>query len=167
MKLYKEHKVNPFGSCLPLLIQLPIFLALYWVFQGALTKDNFDLLYPFISNPGSINPITLGLVDLSKANIILAAAAAAAQFWQAKTMITKKPPKKAGEGAKDENMMAMMNKQMLYFMPAITLIIGFQLPGGVMLYWFLSTLMTAIQQRLVFGKTEDTKKGVVEGELVE
>lgn len=168
MKLYKEHKVNPFGSCLPLLIQLPIFLALYWVFRGALTSDNFDLLYSFISNPGTINPVSIGLIDLSKANIVLAVLAAAAQFWQAKTASTKRAPKKAGEGAKDENMMAMMNKQMLYFMPAITLIIGFQLPGGVMLYWFLSTLITAVQQRLVFGKGPGTKKGdVIEGDIVE
>lgn len=166
MKLYKENKVNPFGSCLPILIQLPIFLALYWVFQGALTTSNFDLLYPFVSSPGAINPITLGFLDLSKANIVLALAAAGAQFWQAKSMSTKKPPKKAGEGAKDENMMAMMNKQMLYFMPAITLIIGFQLPGGVMLYWFLSTLITAIQQRIIFSKDKEKKDGVVEGEIV-
>lgn len=166
MKLYKENKVNPLGSCLPILIQLPIFLALYWVFREALTTDNFDLLYSFVPHPGSINPISLGFLDLSGTNIALAVLAGAAQFWQAKTMSRKKAPKKAGEGAKDENMMAMMNKQMLYFMPVITVIIGFQLPGGVMLYWFLSTLITAVQQQIML-KKKDEKPGVIEGEVVD
>ena len=164
MKLYKENKVNPLGSCLPILIQLPIFLALYWVFQGVFTTDSFDLLYSFIPHPGSINPISLGFINLAVPNIILALMAGAAQFWQAKTMSRKKAPKKAGEGAKDENMMAMMNKQMLYFMPVITVFIGFQLPGGVMLYWFLSTLVTALQQQIMFKKKDDSK--IIEGEII-
>ncbi len=152
MKLYKENKVNPFGSCLPILVQLPIFLALYWVLRDGLTTTNFDILYPFVANPGELNPIALGIVDLSVASIPLALLAAAAQYWQAKMFHKKKPPKAAGEGGKDESMMAMMNKQMLYFMPFITILIGLQLPGGVMLYWFLSTLLTALQQKLLFKK---------------
>ncbi|MFH1286511.1 MAG: YidC/Oxa1 family membrane protein insertase [Candidatus Magasanikbacteria bacterium] len=166
MKLYKEHKVNPFGSCLPILVQLPIFLALYWVLRSALTDPNFELLYSFIPRPESIKALSLGFLDLAGPNIFLAVAAGAAQFWQAKTMSTKKAPKKAGDGAKDENMMAMMNKQMLYFMPVLTVFIGFQLPGGVMLYWFLSTLITALQQQLMIGKKEK-KEGVIEGEIIE
>lgn len=164
MKMYKENKVNPFGSCLPILIQLPVFLALYWVLRNALTTYSFHLLYSFVPNPGSINHISLGFLDLAKANIFLAVAAGAAQFWQAKSMSRKKAPQKAGTGAKDENMMAMMNKQMLYFMPVLTVIIGFQLPGGVMLYWFLSTLFTAVQQQIMFKKKGS---GIVEGEVVE
>jgi YidC/Oxa1 family membrane protein insertase len=165
MKLYKEHKVNPLGSCLPILVQLPIFLALYWVFREALTTNTFDLLYSFVPNPGSINPVSLGFLNLAGPNIVLAILAGAAQFWQAKSMSRKKAPTKAGEGAKDENMMAMMNKQMLYFMPVITVFIGFQLPGGVMLYWFLSTLITALQQHILFQKKDGEPK-TLEGEIV-
>lgn len=152
MKLYKENKVNPFGSCLPLLIQLPVFIALYWVLRDALTEDHFNLLYPFVANPGIINPISLGFLDLKGISIPLAALAGLAQFWQAKMFSQKKPPKAAGEGAKDEGMMAMMNKQMTYFMPFITVLIGLQLPAGLVLYWFLSTLLTALQQKLLFRK---------------
>jgi YidC/Oxa1 family membrane protein insertase len=169
MKLYKEHKVNPLGSCLPILIQLPIFIALYWVLRGTLTTDNFDLLYPFVSSPGHINSISLGFLDLSKPNIILALLAGAAQFWQAKMMMAKRAPKEAGEGGKDESMTAMMNKQMLYFMPILTIIIGSRLPGGLALYWFLSTLTTALQQVVVFKnnkKNKDSNKNIIEGEIV-
>ena len=150
MKLYKENKVNPMASCLPLLIQLPILIALYYVLQRGLTATNFDTLYSFVKSPDQINTISVGLVDLKNSNIILAVLAGAAQFWQAKMMMRKKAPKEAGEGAKDENMMSMMNKQMLYMMPIMTVFIGMKLPGGLTLYWLLSTVLTVAQQAVVF-----------------
>lgn len=168
MKLYKEHKVNPFGSCLPMLVQLPIFFALYYVLRDLLgDAPSFDLLYSFVQNPESINPMSLGLFDLSKVSIVLAALAAGTQFFQAKMFSKKKPPKAAGVGGKDEGMMGMMNKQMLYFMPFLTLIIGLQFPGGLTLYWFLSTLITLLQQVFIFKKDKGGPSGgVIEGELV-
>ncbi|PIZ96587.1 MAG: hypothetical protein COX80_00930 [Candidatus Magasanikbacteria bacterium CG_4_10_14_0_2_um_filter_33_14] len=173
MTLYKEHKVNPFGSCLPLLIQLPVFIALYWVLQSVFKGDNFDLLYSFVQNPGHINSVTLGLFDLKEAgNIFLAVLAGGAQFAQAKMFTRKKAPKAAGEGGKDESMTAMMNKQMTYFMPLITVLIGYQLPGGLALYWFLSTGITALQQVILFRKhdgNDNNKKdgNVIEGKLID
>ena len=160
MKLYKENKVNPLASCLPLLIQLPILISLYYVLRVALSADvHFDLLYPFVSQPEGIKTISLGFIELGKASPILAFLAGGAQFWQAKMMSRKKPPKEAGAGAKDEGMASMMNKQMLYFMPVLTVIIGFQLPGGLTLYWFLSTLFTALQQLVVFKKKQSSGSG--------
>lgn len=162
MKLYKENKVNPLGSCLPLLVQLPIFLALYYVLRAGLEHpESFDALYSFVQNPGSINTVTFGLFDLAERSVILAVLAGAAQFWQAKMLSRKKPPKAAKEGGKDEGMMSMMNKQMLYFMPIITVIIGMQFPAGLTLYWFFSTLLTALQQLVVFKKDKKTVKKTV------
>lgn len=152
MRIYKENKVNPFGSCLPLLIQLPIFLALYWALRAGLSSQNFNLLYPFIKNPGTINTVSLGLFNLNNASYVLAILAGAAQFWQAKMLIHRKPPQAAGEGGKDESMAAMMNKQMLYMMPLLTVIIGFKLPSGLALYWFISTVLTVLQQKILFKK---------------
>lgn len=147
MELYKTSKVNPFTSCLPMLIQLPILIALYMVLQDGLASNNLGaMLYPFISNPGKINQISLGLFDMSKPNAVLAVLAGIAQYWQAKTLSKKSPPKEAGAGAKDEAMMTMMNKQMLYLMPAMTVLIGFSLPAGLTLYWFFGTLLMALQQ---------------------
>jgi len=172
MALYKEHKVNPFGSCLPLLIQLPVFIALYWVLQSVFAGDNFTLLYSFVNNPEHINPVSLKVFDLSKnGNIFLALLAGAAQFAQAKMFTRKKAPAVTGEAGKDESMTAMMNKQMTYFMPVITVLIGYQLPGGLALYWFFSTAITALQQVIIFRKHDgdDNKKGgnVIEGKLSE
>lgn len=171
MKLYADNKVNPLGSCLPILIQLPVFLALYWVLRNGLVADNFDLLYSFIASPGTIETISFGLVDLSRISIPLALMAGAAQAWHAKTMSRRRPPKAAGEGGKDEDIMAMVNTQMLYFMPFLTVIISLSLPGGVALYWFLSTLITAIQQYFIYKKKDEENdkkdKDAIEGQLVE
>ncbi len=164
MRIYRENKVSPFASCLPMLIQLPILIALYYVLQKGLTTSNFDLLYTFIKNPGAIKTISLGFMELGKASIVLAVLAGLAQFWQAKMMVRKKPPKEAGAGGKDEGMMSMMNKQMLYFMPVMTVIIGMQLPAGLTLYWFLSTVLSALQQIVVF-KKNNIAGGVIEGKL--
>ena len=166
MELYKEHKVNPFSSCLPLIIQLPFLIAVFRVFRQGFNDGALDLVYPFISRPESINSLSLGFIELSKPNIYLAVLAGAAQFWQAKMMMTKKAAVKS-DGAKDENMMAIMNKQMLYFMPAITVFIGLTLPGGLSLYWFLTTLFTALQQLYIFKKKEkEDNDGIIEGEIV-
>ncbi len=166
MDLYKDNKVNPFSSCLPLLIQLPFLIAVYRVFQDGV-NNKLGYVYSFIVRPETINLISFGFLDLGKPNIPLAVLAGLAQFWQAKMMITKKPAIKT-EGSKDENMAAIMNKQMLYFMPAITIFIGISLPGGLTLYWFVLTLVTVLQQLLTFrkkGKKEETNK-TIEGAIV-
>ncbi|MCF6276231.1 MAG: YidC/Oxa1 family membrane protein insertase [Candidatus Magasanikbacteria bacterium] len=161
MKMYKESNVNPLSSCLPMLLQLPVFLALFWVLKDSLGTTDFSLLYSFVSAPEVLDPMSLGFIDLSKSNIVLAVLAGAAQFWQAKMMQTKKAPKVAGEGAKDENMLSSMNKQMLYFMPVLTVIIGMQLAGGVALYWFLSTLLTALQQLFILKRDKKSEVEVI------
>ncbi|MCX6779308.1 MAG: YidC/Oxa1 family membrane protein insertase [Candidatus Magasanikbacteria bacterium] len=155
MELYKTEKINPFSSCLPLLIQLPILIGFYWVLSAGLKSQSFEILYPFISNPGSIKTIAFGFLDLSKANIILAVLAGAAQFWQTK-MLPMQPPVVKGEGSKDESMTAMMNKQMMYMMPLMTVFIGATIPAGLTLYWLVTTLLTVLQQIMVFKKQNDS-----------
>ncbi len=162
MELYKNNKVNPFSSCLPLLIQLPFLFAVYQVFRDGL-NSKLDFVYSFIKRPEAINTISFGFLNLATPNIVLALLAGAAQFWQAKMMITDKPVVKT-PGSKDEGMAAIMNKQMLYFMPAITVFIGISLPSGLTLYWFILTALTAIQQLLTFKKKN--KHHTIEGEIV-
>ena len=94
MAVYKEHNVNPFATCLPLLIQLPIFLALFRMLRNGFAEVNGDLLYGFISNPGTIDQTFLGLIDLTAISIPLAVLTAAAQYIQMKQTIQQQPPKK-------------------------------------------------------------------------
>ncbi|PKM91221.1 hypothetical protein CVU82_04200 [Candidatus Falkowbacteria bacterium HGW-Falkowbacteria-1] len=161
MALYKENKVNPFSSCLPLLIQLPFFIAIFRVFRDGFAQNHLDLLYTFVKNPGTIDVISFGFFNLAEKSIVLALLAGLAQFWQAKMMTTKKPEIKT-EGAKDEGMMAIMNKQMLYIMPGVTVFIGLTMPAGLTFYWFLTTLFTALQQKVTFNKDRDDSNKIKE-----
>src|SRR3990167_600999 len=83
MKLYKDHNINPLAGCLPLLIQLPILIALYQAFIAGLKPENLGLLYGFVSNPGAINKISFGFIDITSKIPILAIFAGGAQFVQA------------------------------------------------------------------------------------
>lgn len=145
MALYKQEKVNPASSCLPLLVQLPVFIALYQAMTIGLKNGGSELLYAFVANPGTVDAIAFGFLDLAKASIPIALLAGISQYFQARMMTTKKPPVKS-EGSKDETMLAAMNKQMLYVMPAMTVVIGASLPGGVILYWLITNLISIGQQ---------------------
>lgn len=164
MKFYKENKVNPFSSCLPLLIQLPILIALYRAFIAVanidpsthiFVADQLKHLYEPLRNiysSTSINPSFLGIVDLSvKRNIILAVLAALLQFWQSKMLMAKKPAVK-DKGSRDESMASSMSKQMTYMFPLITGYIAYQFPAGLALYWVVTTIFSIIQQYYIFKK---------------
>lgn len=164
MELYKREKVNPASSCLPLLVQLPIFIGLYRALSDGLGSRGLDLLYPFVANPGTIQTMMFGVIDLAKPNYVLAVLAGAVQFWQSRQMLKKPSPttpppaEVAGtEGAKDEGMAAAMNKQMMYIMPLVTVFIGVSLPGGLTLYWLVMSLLTVAQQALFLSKPEPPK----------
>lgn len=151
MELYKSEKVNPLASCLPLLVQLPILIALYSVLRAGLKEGSLSALYPFISNPGSINAHFLGLIDLSQPHVYLAIIAGILQFFQTRMLLAKRPPAnlRKKDGAKDEDAMASMNQTMMYMMPVMTTIIGFSLPGGLTLYWIIMNALAIFQQYLV------------------
>ncbi len=155
MELYKAEKVNPFSSCLPLLVQLPILLALYSVLRrSAMDPELIASLYGFVTQPEMINTVFLGLFELSEKSIPLALMAGAIQYVQAKMLETRRPPKdlEKKEGAKDETMTATLTKSMTYTMPIVTVVFGASLPGGVALYWLVSNGVSVIQQYLVFHK---------------
>ncbi len=151
MGVYKRNKVNPLSSCLPVLIQLPFLIAVYQAFRAGLasTQELGALLYPFVTQPLVIHTTFLWFLDLAKPSIVLAICAGIAQFFQAKMLMTRRAPIKV-PGAKDEDMTAMINKQMLYMMPVMTVIIGIKLPGGLSLYWLITTLLTVVQQVYIF-----------------
>lgn len=149
MELYKAEKVNPLSSCLPLLIQLPFLIAVFHVFNSGLDPESLNQLYSFVESPGVLKTMVFGL-DLAMPNIFLAGLTGLAQYFQTKMMMHSRQPNVPG--AKDEDMMARMNKQMMYFMPIITVVIGATLPAGLILYWLTMTVLTVIQQKLVFGR---------------
>lgn len=144
MGVYKVHNVNPFASCLPTIIQLIVFIALYKALEAGIHTVDGSILYGMVRNPGTMSPIFLGL-DLSKISIPLGVIAGASQYFQTRQMITRRPPKVAQgtSAAMDEDMTATMNKMMMYVLPVTMIILGCTtLVGGVTLYIVVSTLFT-------------------------
>lgn len=139
MEFYQQNKINPLSSCLPLLVQLPIFIALFSVLRTSLNGEVVSSLYPFVVDPGVINTKFLGLVDLSESSIVLAVIAGGFQFIQSKMMA---PPKLKGE----DKAASLMNKQLVYMFPVVTVFIAASLPAGLALYWVVTTLFAVGQQ---------------------
>lgn len=153
MQFYKDNKVNPFGGCLPLIVQLIFLIAIYRIIIQISSSGfviNAQNLYSFVANPGNINHLFIGLVDLTKPNIILAILAAAAQFWQTKMLMQKQPLSPSKDGTPD--FAQMMSKQMLFLGPIMTLFIGIKFAAGLALYWLVSTLFAVFQQLYIFKK---------------
>jgi YidC/Oxa1 family membrane protein insertase len=145
MEFYKQNKVNPFSSCLPLLLQLPILIVLYRVFFAVLKGGISGELYPFVADPKIINTVFLGLVDLTRPNYLFALLAGGFQFWQSK-MISPKTKAVSDSTAK------IMNTQLTYFMPILTVVIALKLPAGLSLYWIITTLFAIGQQYYIMKK---------------
>lgn len=160
MEFYKENKTNPLSGCLPMAVQLIFLIAIYRVLfnisSAGLIVNTSDL-YSFISNPGQINKMFFGIIDLSSAinlgslslkdipHILLVILAAGSQYIQTKmlmaTQVAVKPEKD-----KKADFSQVMSKQMLYLGPMLTLFIGVKFPAGLALYWLASTVFMIVQQ---------------------
>ena len=136
MELYKKNKINPLAGCLPLLVQIPVLLGLYRVFLNVFKPESLESLYSFVPNPGDLETVTLGILDLGQRSIFLAITAGAMQFIHAKYA---QPKEQVGQAA-------MISKQMLYFFPLMIIVISWNLPAGLALYWVVSTLMSIGEQ---------------------
>ena len=138
MQLYKQHNINPLSGCLPLFIQIPLLLGLYRVFIRIISPQALALLYSFVPHPGSINHLMLGLLDIAMPSRILAVIAGVLQFGLGRiTMVATQ----GGPAAA-----AAMNRQMMYLLPAIIIVIGWSLPAGLSLYWGVTTLFSIGEQ---------------------
>lgn len=148
MDFYKENKVNPASGCLPLIIQIVFFIALYQAFIAGLNFDSGCAdLYASVQCPAGIKTTFFGILDLAKPSIILAMIAAVGQFIQTKMIMPKTDP-----NAKKGDFSAIMSQQMLYLGPLLTLFIGAKFPAGLALYWVINTLFAIIQQYLIIRK---------------
>jgi len=154
MKIWQKHKVNPMSSCLPILIQFPVLIALFYVVKDGLDFINPHLLYASLKSfdASLIEPVFLGLIDLTKINIfVLPIIIGLLQFGQMKLTLgktLKNQPAAAG------SLMPMMNKTMIYFMPVLIAVFTASLPAAVGFYWGTSTIF-GIGQQIVVNKSKD------------
>lgn len=151
MALYQREKINPFGGCLPLLIQLPLLIALYRVFWKGMEPEALNNLYSFVPNPGVIDPSFLNLINLAEVSLWMAFLAGIFQFFQAKMLMPAVRPKAGAEQKKDQmaQFSSMMQKQMLYIFPIFTVFILSRLPSAIAVYWIVTALFSIGQQHLI------------------
>lgn len=144
MELYKAKGINPLSSLLPLLIQLPLFLALFIVLRDVVKPEEllklvYEPLKGFgpvaaVVSGGGLKTTLFGLIDLARPNIALALIAGGAQYYQTKQLTPKSGPQQPGT--------AMMGK----LFPALTAIIALSLPAALALYWATTSGVAIIQQ---------------------
>lgn len=150
LKLYQENKISPFSSCLPLLIQMPILIALYWVFRKVSAEDVSSLLYPFIRAPQDFTPYFLGIIDLTKPEVyVLPILAGATQFIQSWMILKRNKKEEHKPDEKVQDIGSAISKQMTYIFPIITIIFAASLPAAISLYWIATNLFSIVQQYII------------------
>ena len=125
MKLFQENKVNPMAGCLPLIVQMPIFIALYHsIYYNNLLRDH-EFLWLQLGQPDKL--------------FILPVLAAATTYFQTKMMMKMNPSPQMG-----------MMQFMLFVYPILIFVMSFQFPSALPLYWFYSNLYTIVQNYFLY-----------------
>lgn len=122
MKIYREEKVNPMGGCFPIMIQIPVFIALYWVLLSSVEMRNapwilwiHDLSAP---DPFFILPVVMTLTTMLQ------------------TALNPAPPDP-------------MQAKLMWFMPLIFSVMFFFFPAGLVLYWITNNILSITQQWVI------------------
>lgn len=155
MEFYQANKINPLSSCLPLLIQFPILIVLYYVFRYGLDTSHFNLIYSFIPKPDLMNTNFFG-INITQPNIYLAILTGLAQFWQSKQLMPKKSVMKVDD--KSGQFQKILTSQMTYIMPVFTVFIAMALPAALSLYWTVTSLFSVAQQHYVLNRPTKPEK---------
>lgn len=174
MALYKEHGVNPAGGCLPALVQIPVFIALYQAIINILPGaggniDNINrlLYFPALKLPSTLDPSFLGLnLGLKPSEfgsygvylLLIPLITALLTFVQSKMAMPKlvkhypsDSPKEAKEKEGMEDAMASVQGQMVFLMPIMIGYFSFTFPVGLAIYWNAYTILGIIQQHKIAG----------------
>ncbi|MFT4809699.1 MAG: YidC/Oxa1 family membrane protein insertase [Glaciecola sp.] len=132
MEMYKKEKVNPMGGCFPLLLQMPIFLALYWVLLESVELRHADFIFWItdlsVADPYYVLPILTG------ASMFL--------LQRLQPMTITDP----------------LQQKIMTYMPVAMSIFFFFFPAGLVLYWLISNVITLVQAKIIYASME--KRGI-------
>lgn len=132
MEMYKKEKVNPVGGCFPLLLQMPIFLALYWVLLESVELRHADFIFWItdlsVKDPFFVLPVLTGLSMF---------------LLQKLQPMTIQDP---------------MQQKIMQWMPVAMSLFFFIFPAGLVLYWLISNIITLIQAKIIYSSME--KRGL-------
>lgn len=146
LALYRDARVNPFLSILTVFIQIPVLLALYWVFYyEPLSAINTARLYAFTPVPAAVSLQFLGIISVAGKSLVLAALAGVTQFFQAHLALsgTMKPSDVKGM---QNDFQKVMGMQLKYVFPFIIAAISYTTSGAVALYFVTTNLAGMAQE---------------------
>lgn len=149
LSLYKEAQVNPFASILIVFIQIPVLLALYWVFYyepfSTVDAINTARLYSITPTPGFISLEFLGFISVAGKSMLLAVLAGVTQFLQAHMALsgTMKP---SAEKSMQNDFQRIMGMQLKYVFPFIIGVISYTTSGAIALYFVTTNLVGSLQE---------------------
>jgi YidC/Oxa1 family membrane protein insertase len=154
MELYKKYGVNPLSGCLPVLIQIPVVISLYYVFFQGVSFDA-SLLYEGVTIPETIKTTFLG-ADLGGKSLGLALLAGITQFFSI-SIANKRNVLRVG--LKEQSFQGQLGKslqfQMKYILPIFIAFIAYRLAGAVALYWVVNNLVTIVIEVFVTKKYDN------------
>jgi YidC/Oxa1 family membrane protein insertase len=122
MKIYKEEKVNPMGGCFPIMVQIPVFIALYWVLLSSVEMRGA--------------PWILWIKDLSSPDPYYILPVVMALTTMLQTALNPAPPDP-------------MQAKLMWFMPLIFSVMFFFFPAGLVLYWITNNILSIAQQWVI------------------
>ncbi|MFA5410719.1 MAG: membrane protein insertase YidC [Candidatus Omnitrophota bacterium] len=136
MELYREHKVNPFGGCLPLILQMPIFFALYQALLRSVSLKGASFLWiRDLSEPDRLFLLPVSLPVLGNEINLLPIVMAVGMFLQQKMSL-----KSAGSGSAEQQ------RLMMIILPLMFGLIFYHMPAGLVLYWLVNSVLMLISQ---------------------
>jgi len=145
MELYKTYKINPLSGCLPMLLQMPIFFALYQALMKSIELRGTKFLWiKDLSMPDAVPiPVTLPLIgnSINILPLVMVAAMVFQQKMSAKTMGSAVTPEQLEQ-----------QKIMLIVMPIMFGFIFYNMPSGLVMYWVVNTVLTVVEQKAVLKK---------------
>lgn len=142
MELYKKYNINPFSGCLPLILQMPIFIALYQALTKSIDLRGASFLWiKDLSAPDAV-PIPFALPIFGNSINILPLAMIVLMVFQQKISA------KVMGGAVTEEQ-KQQQKMMLVIMPIMFGFIFYNMPSGMVLYWVINTILTIVEQAAI------------------
>ena len=151
MALFKERNIRPLSGFLAILVQIPVFIALYFAFfKEELPKIVTELLYSFVPPPEVVNTLFLGFVDLlTPHNIILSVLVGVLQYgvvWLSLARVKNTSLKLTPER---ETAQKMQKYLMLYFLPGLMVVVSYSLPAAAGLYFATTNLLSLGQEWVI------------------
>ena len=145
LEFQKENDINPLGGCWPILIQLPVFVALYYAFSGKTIPNDATFLWFNLKQPDKLfmmGNFAFNLLPILNTGV---------------TYLQRKIMSGATKGQEGSNQL----QSMMYTMPLMMLFLFYRMPSGVTLYYLVSGVLSLAQQYIIMkGRSDDGKDSI-------